>query len=271
MIKFVAFGDSFINLFSSLKNNEFRIYKFKGAPIKGLINKNENYKTIKRITEKIKIKYGFFGFGQVDFFFYIYKKKYLDNNINILNDIYNNCEEYVKLISELSNIENKYILGIYPNHIKNENYKKFLTIYNIFNQENINLISDDDIEYNIRNLRIKEYNLLLEKYCKKYNINFCNIYDNLVDNNGKVHEILLLKHNPFNIHINYEILLFIYLKKCLKFLLKYYRLQDIYNIAEKNNNNYIKNILKKSNTFNKLNFKQMKFNKKIILKFINTI
>jgi hypothetical protein len=260
--KFVAFGDSFINIFLSLSNKNFKIYKYKGAPIKGLVNKNDNYKHIKKILNFNKYDYGFFAFGQVDFFFYYYKKKYIDKKINILNIMYNYAEDYVKLISSFKNIKNKIILGILPSHIKNKNYKQFLINYGIFTEDNINLMSDDDFDYLIRNSRIIHFNNLLLKYCKKYGVKFCNIYNSLIDSNGNVNSIILLKHNELNVHFNYEILLFVYLKKCLSFLLEYYDLDKIYDIAENKFNEY----MKPKKLDNSLNFDRIN-----IQKFINKI
>ena len=263
-IKFIAFGDSFINTFSTFSSisNNFKVCKFKAATMKGIINKNENYKKIINNLDKNYYDYGFFGFGQVDFFFSYYFKKYLDNENKILEKMYNYAEEYVKLISNLKNIKNKIILGILPNHIKNENYRRFLIGYGIFTEENINIVSDEDIDYISRNSIIIQFNILLSKYCKKYDIIYCNAYNNLIDKNGYLHSIILLKHNDLNVHINYEILLLVYLKKCLKFLLNYYDINNIYDVMEKRYNEYIrpKNL-----------GPDFDFNKEKIIKFIQSI
>ena len=260
--KFIAFGDSFINTFSTLSNKNFKVCKFKAATMKGIINKNDNYKKILNILEKNNYDYSFFGFGQVDFFFSYYFKKYLDNEDKILQKMYNYAEEYVKVISNLKNIKNKIILGILPNHIKNENYRKFLINYGIFTDENINIVFDEDIDYVSRNSRIIQFNILLSKYCKTYSIQFFSIYNDLIDKKGNVHSIILLKHNALNVHINYEILLLVYLKKCLNFLLKYYNIKDIYILMEKYYNEYImpKNLGPEFN-----------FNKEKIINFIESI
>ncbi len=271
---FIAFGDSFINIFLPFKGKNFKICKYAGSPIKGLINKNEVYTDIlnKLKSSEINYDYGFFAFGQVDFFFYYYKKLYLDNNKNILNEIYENSINYVKLVKELPNIKEKYILGILPNHITNENYKKFLINYSVFNNDNINLIDNSlELDYVIRNSRIIQYNKLLEIHCKTYGINFCNIFDYLIDKNGLVNSILLLEHNLCNVHIKYEILLFVYLKKCLKFLNKYYDKNKIFNIAENNYNLYIKNVLIKYKIFNDKIYNERKFQRNKIINFLNSI
>ena len=238
--KIIAFGDSFINTFSSLSNQNFKIKKFKGATMKGIINKSENYKEILKILEKTEYDYGIFGLGQVDFFFYYYHKKYIDKDLDILSKIYKNAKVYVSIIANLENIKKKIILGILPSHITNENYRRFLVGYGIFTNENINLITDIDIDYIGRNSRIIHYNKLLRKHCKKNNVYFCNAYKYIINANGYVNEIILLKHNEINIHVNYEILLLVYLTKCLKFLLQYYDINNIIDIAEKNFNEYMK-------------------------------
>jgi hypothetical protein len=271
MYNFIAFGDSFIEVFYILRNKNFEMHTYYGTPIKGLINKNDKYNDI---CEKLSLKkydYGFFSFGQVDFYYYIYKKKYLDKNLDILDKIYDNCEKYVKLIYDLPNIKYKYISGIYPNHITNKNYKKMLIKYNIFTADNVDLISNEDLEYENRNSWIKQYNLLLEKYCKKYNITFCNIYDFIVDKKGIVYNIVLLRHDPYEIHLNSEILLFVYLKKYLSFLLKYYKLDYIYKKAEKYYNIYLQRVLNKMKIYNDLNYNNYKFNRKKVINFIDNI
>lgn len=264
MKKFIAFGDSFINMFSpflSFKTHIFKINKYKGATMKGIINKNENYDDILAKLNKYDYDYAFFGFGQVDFFFYYYFKKYVKNENNVLEKMYDNAEEYVLNISELPNVKQKIIFGILPSHIKNEIYKDFLVGYGIVSKELIDSIPIDDMDYYERNKRIIHYNNLLAKHCKKYNIIFCNVYDYLMINN-KVVDIVLLKHNERNIHINYEILLLVYLKKCLKFLLQYYDINEIYNIMEYNYNKYMEpKKLGLSFNFDRIN----------ILKFIDTL
>ncbi len=255
----IAYGDSFINTFSTLPN--FKICKYKAAPMKGIINKNENYIHILN-TLKNKYDYGIFGFGQVDFFFSYYYYKFLKNDKETLQKMYNYAEEYVKIISGLDNIKTKIILGVLPSHIKNEKYRQFLINYGTFTEENINLVSEEDIDYLIRNSRIIHFNNLLSKYCKIYNIVFCNIYNSLIDSNGGIVKIILLKHNDLNVHVIYEILLLIYLKKCLKFLLKYYNIDKLYSIMEDRYNEYMapKNL-----------GSEYAFNKNEILKFINSI
>jgi hypothetical protein len=69
MKKIIMFGTSFVNTFISLKNNFFSIIKFKGAMIKGLVNKNKNYNDIVNILDIKKYHYGMFVFGDPDCLF----------------------------------------------------------------------------------------------------------------------------------------------------------------------------------------------------------
>lgn len=106
MTKFIAFGDSNINILSPLKNKNFKIYKFKGISMRSLLSNHRD-----KILEKCKKKYydyGFFMFGVVDINFYYYYKKYHDNQQDILEQIYARTKEYVEFINSLP-IKNKYI------------------------------------------------------------------------------------------------------------------------------------------------------------------
>ena len=79
MTKIIVFGSSYVNTFITLKSSNFKIMKFKGAMIKGLINKNENYQ---KMVEELKYNsydYAIFMFGDPDCNFYYFKKKYVDN------------------------------------------------------------------------------------------------------------------------------------------------------------------------------------------------
>ena len=114
-------------------------------------------------------------------------------------------------------ISNVYISFAQENILVSKSYNntwRVNTNYNIFNDDNINLISDnDDIDIISRNKRILILNDILKKECLKYNINYCDIYD-LITDNYVLNDIFYLK-NPYNIHQKYEYLLFIYLFNCL--------------------------------------------------------
>lgn len=217
----IIFGTSFVNTFLSLKSKNFTIIKFKGSMIKGLINKNQNYNSIVTILDKKKYDNALFLFGDPDCIFYYYKKKYVDNiNEEIVEDeFYKNVEKYVKLVSEFENIHNKYILGVSPpTVIDDEDYRKILYIYGTLTEEQANMVTKKDLKYKFRFDRFLKFNKILEKSCKKYNINFCNVFNLLLDKNKKIDKIFRLNFNKFNIHYNLEAVLIVYLNSCLSFL-----------------------------------------------------
>lgn len=246
-IKFVAFGDSNINILGALKTKNFDIYKFSGISMKSIVNKTEHYDKIVNILKKGNYDCAFFLFGVVDVNFYYYYKKYKKNEEDVENKMYEYTKEYVKLIDEL-NVKNKYILGILPSHIFTEDFKEALQVYGTLTENECEKINIDDIEMVSRNNRVKNMNSIIRKECKKTksDITFCNIYD-YVTENDKLKDIFYLKHNPCNIHQVYEYLLLVYLKKCLNFLLKYYNYRKLIKSMEYNFNNYFKDACARNN------------------------
>jgi hypothetical protein len=242
-MKFIAFGDSFVNIFLPLKDKNFEIVKFKGALIKGLIDNNENYKKIQERLKNRVFDYAFFIFGNVDLNFYFYKKKYVDgvsNNI-IINTILSNTEKYVKLIKELPNIKNKYIINVFPSAITDKNFKYVIVKYGIIPLEKKEDVNNNNIKYKNRNMNIIKFNNLLEKYCNEYNINFCNICSLITNNRNYLDKIFRL-NNPYNIHFNNEYILVVLLYSCLRFLCNkkiLYSYEEIIEKIKKCSDNYI--------------------------------
>ena len=220
MVKIIAFGDSFVNIFYALKSNDFEIMKYKGALIQGLVKHNENYKKIIKILNKNKYDYAFFVFGNVDMNFYFFKKRYIDNlpEEEVVNIILTNAEKYVKLIQSLKNIKNKYIINVFPSTVADKNFKTILVKYGIIPEDKINNVNNKNIIYSKRNNLLIEFNNLLNKYSKLYNIHFCNIYNFIVDKKNHLHNIFRLQHTNLNIHFNNEYILMIFINTCLSFL-----------------------------------------------------
>lgn len=243
-MKIIAFGDSFVNIFQALKGNKFKIIKFKGALIQGLVNRNENYYNMMKVLNGNHYDYGFFVFGNVDLNFYFYKKKYIDGvSDNIIEDtIFNNAEKYVKLIGTLPNIKNKYILNVFPSKINDKNFKNVLSIYDILPKNKLNNVNNNNIKYKNRNVKIIKFNHLLQKYCNIYNINYCNVYNEITNNKKYLDKIFKLDHNPYNIHFNNEYILIVFLNYCLSFLCNkkiLYSYEDIIVKAKECNDEYI--------------------------------
>ena len=188
----------------------------------------------------------------------------------------NYIKEYVRDINDLP-VSNKYIFGILPSHIKTTYFKQSLIIYHVFNDDNINLISDnDDIDIISRNKRILILNNIIREECLKYNINYCDIYD-LITDNYVLNDIFYLK-NPYNIHQKYEYLLFIYLFNCLCDFKNKINIKLLIKQLKKEYNTYLKQSIMRSidkNVYNKEMYKEVynknKFHKNEIIRYINNL
>jgi hypothetical protein len=137
-------------------------------------------------------------------------------------------------------------------------------------------IPEEDLLMVNRNKRIEIINNILEEECKKYNVNFCNIFPIITKEYKLIKLFSLGKYSRYNIHHRYEYLLIIFIKTCLKFLIKDRDFDKIVDELKSKFNNYIKNRiyddLKKIHAYktkeekDKL-YKRTKFSKKKILKF----
>ena len=269
MYETIIFGGSYARIFKYFLPN---VTIYKGATIKGLLNKNNNYINI---LNKLENKYenGIFHFGITEFQIYYILKRYINkiDHDTLIKNIYNFAEQYVKLISELPNLNNKYICNILPSVINSSYLDEYINI-NIKSQGNI---LDEDIK-NIKiylttkiNKYIKKFNKLLKKYCKIYNIYYVNIYKLLYDKNKKIKEFLII-NNIFKdeTHMRYGYLFLYYVSYTkLKFLIKDINLKELINQIKNDENNFLINKLEKMNI--EKYFDKYKFNSKIILKILN--
>jgi hypothetical protein len=267
MVKIVVFGDSFSNIFLTLKSFGVIIYKFKGATIRGLLNKNENYYKILSILENNQFDIGIFIFGFVDLNFYYYHKTYKTDNQDIFNMILSYSKDYVNFISSLPNIKKKVIISVMPSPVDNINFIKSIIMYGSLNENDVKKIDQIDYDIYTRNNRIFDFNIQLEKYAKQSNIYCCNQYYNLIDSKYNIYEIFKLPHNKFNIHINFEYMFIYLLNTCMRFLLKYFN----YNlIVKKAKHNYDEYLLNKSKQY-EFSYNDNTFNIIKINKFIKEI
>jgi len=79
MYNLLFIGDSNVYIFNYFRKFGAKIVKFKGAPIKGLVNKNDNYRALISNIKRFKPDHIFLIFGVVDLNFYYYFKKYKEN------------------------------------------------------------------------------------------------------------------------------------------------------------------------------------------------
>ena len=265
MVKIVVFGDSFCNIFLTLKSFGVSIHKYKGATIRGLLNKNDNYNKILSVLENNKYDIGIFVFGFVDLNFYYYHKTYKTDNKDIFELILSYTKDYVDLIDSLPNIKKKIIINVMPSPIDNINFFKSIIIYGSLDENDIKKIEPIDYDIYTRNKRTFDFNMQLEKYAKLNNIYFCNQYQNQIDSKYNLYDVFKLPHNKYNIHINFEYMLIYLLNTCLKFLLKFYNYNLIIKKAKYNYDNYM---MSKSKQYG-ITYDENKFDIDKIDKFIN--
>jgi hypothetical protein len=264
-MKTAVFGTSFTRVFNSLLSDNFEVYTYDGAIIKGLLDKNEKYYKIIDILKKNHYKNGIFVFGDPDCIYYYFKKKYIDNEDSniILKRIYNNAKKYVKLINEFKNIDNKYILGVSPPLIIKNNIFRETLIDVIKNDKVIERIPSYDLSYEFRfNIPLK-FNEILKKECKKYNIKFCNIFHVILNNNNQIDKIFR-PPDKFEIHYSHEAALIVYLNTCMKFLLT--NKKKIYEKIKEKHKKYCEILLKNSIIDKNSPFYKFEINQ--IIKFI---
>ena len=279
MNKKLFVGDSNVNIFEYFKKFGAKIMKFSGGPMKGIVNKNENYIKIINQIRKSNPTYIYLIFGIVDLNFYYYFKKYKENKKDIFEDIKKYAKEYVKIVSEL-NVRTKYVIGILPSPIKDKFFRNSLINYKALSEDMAKSISETDISMVCRNKRTEIINNILGEECKKYNINFCNIFPIITTDYKLITLFSLGEFGKYNIHHRYEYLLIVFIKTCLNFLIKSSDFNIMIGDLKSNFNHYIKRKLytkvkasdsmKTSDTVD-LIYKKTKFRKKKILKFLKHI
>ena len=137
-----------------------------------------------------------------------------------------------------------------------------LTKYGIIPEDKITNVINENIKYTKRNNLLMEFNNLLDKYSKLNNINFCNIYNLIVDKKNHLNKIFKLQHSSLNIHFNNEYILMVFISTCLSFLSKYY--DDIVQQIKKTSDDYVDGLVER----NKINHLDNRFNLKKITLFI---
>ena len=147
-------GDSNVYIFDYFRKYGAKIIKFKGAPMKGIVNKNDNYTSLLNSINRFRATDIYLIFGVVDLNFYYYFKKYKENKQNIFEDMQKYAKEYVKVVSEL-NVKNKYIIGILPSAVKDKYFRKTLSIYPILTEDVAKTIPEEDLLMVNRNKRIE--------------------------------------------------------------------------------------------------------------------
>ena len=270
----IIFGDSFIGPFKLLKDKKLKIYKFKGATLKGITKlENKNRKKIETVVSNSNnIRCLIFIFGQVDLYFSYYYAKFIQNKRFLMEGM---IKKYVEFISNLKCKQcNKLIFGIFPNPIKDKHIFNTLLSYNILPENLINSIDKKEKDrLSLHNFRFKMYikfNKIIEKYCNIYNIKYINFDDVLLNKNNRVKDEFIIKESIYNIHLLWEPLIPIILQKINLCGLKKEYINNINKSLNKYLNNKKREIKKKSKNKGK-KLKKTKFTKKQKITYANKI
>ena len=116
----LIFGDSFIGPFKLIKDKNIKIFKYKGATMKGItkINNENRLDILNQIKNNKKPKCIIFNFGQVDLYFSYYYKKFVEKKNFIMKSSINNYVEFIKNLN--CNDCNKIIINVYPTTLDDE-------------------------------------------------------------------------------------------------------------------------------------------------------
>jgi hypothetical protein len=205
--KFCIIGNSHIDQFN---NNKLNILYGYGASICGLYNINSTLKLKDNILNYQNLnpeKKMVFFLGQSDIEFIYYYKSIKNNNkldINIFID--NLISNYIKFIVDY--IKNPIVLGINPTTIKNNEH-----IFNVnFREQTSNNpsgsylnINYEDVKYFYDTFEVRFNNNLLfnnklKCECKKNNIIYVDLNDEIIDTNTMtVKEIYQPKHDDHHL------------------------------------------------------------------------
>lgn len=217
------FGDSFTGCFTLVKNPAIKIKKYKGATIKGLTKEtNDNRKSIIDTIKNAKnINCLIFNFGNVDVHMSFYYKLIYFNEMIDYKDM---VKKYVEFINNIKCNCNKIVIGVYQSPLKVKNVIESLYKYGVIKDTGDkaqNTKNEEKIKPYIKlekiYKRFKIFNDLLEKECKKYNIQYEDI-DYLIrnKNNKMVLDDKFIDISQYNIHLRWKPLIKIWVSRLNK-------------------------------------------------------
>lgn len=240
----LIFGDSFIGPFSLLDvkkhNNQIKLFKFKAATLKGITKEGHpNRKKIKKIIKKYRnARCVIFNFGQVDINNSHYYDRYVLKKKSKINKT---LEKYVDFISNLKCGKKckKYIIGVYPFTIKNENVLGSLYNYGVFPDEYDVVTDKNDFDRFVserENRRLK-YNAKLKEESNKNNIKYIS-FDEALMKDGVLEDKYIVADRIHNIHLVWETLIPVLVKKFVNCGMKEEYNEDL----DKSHNDYRKKL-----------------------------
>jgi len=202
--KILFFGDSFVRLFSLMKHSHVEVQGFKGASSKGLGREgNGNRATILQQIQKYRPERIVLNFGSVDVHLSYYFTKYTKEGPTI--ELVSVGEAYVEFVSTLKEYvaaDKIHVIGVYPSPLLPDHVQESLVAYGVIDETTE--ISPEDTSIESRQLRVREFNAVLERCCAQHDLVFENPYDDVIDPATNLLKPCFRDVSSHNIHIVWE-------------------------------------------------------------------
>lgn len=228
-------GDSFIGIFTLVKNPHIQVLKLKAATAKGLGKGNEKANKILKTLRNHKVGCVVSNFGQVDVHFsYFYKAC----KLKAIPDIDEFCKSVIdSYFSFLKRFVCKrlIVIGVYPNPVKDEYIVPQLLSYGIINEGEIDRIPKQVLQRDHRHMLRRRFNYLLREQAVFYGMTYYDLDDELLDAQGNV-KTPFLDISSYNVHLRWEPLLLRHMSKLSECGIKAKFLVDI----DSSSTNYLK-------------------------------
>eukprot|EP00493_Phyllostaurus_siculus_P022902 UN23236 len=175
------FGDSFVRLFSLVKNRGLRVRGYKGATAKGLTKvDNSNRKDIlKQLRRRPNTTRAVFVFGNVDVQMSYYFCKYARSPPEMI-DFDAIAKDYVDFVANLP-ISEAIVVGVYPSPLVDDEVVASLGNYGILNDDQQATVEAADVLLNARQTRVQYFNSRLALYCAQQGVTYVDLFNEMTD------------------------------------------------------------------------------------------
>jgi len=206
------FGDSFVRLFSLVKNRGLRVRAYKGATAKGLTKgDNSNRKDIlKQLRRRPNTTRAVFVFGNVDVQMSYYFCKYARSPPEMI-DFDAIAKDYVDFVASLP-ISEAIVVGVYPSPLVDDEVVASLGNYGILNDDQQATVEAADVLLNARQTRVQYFNSRLAFYCAQRGVTYVDLFNEMTDETNAL-KPQYRDISSRNIHVVWETTLLLWLEK----------------------------------------------------------
>jgi len=206
------FGDSFVRLFSLVKNRGLRVRGYKGATAKGLTKAgNSNRKDIlKQLRQRPNTTRAVFVFGNVDVQMSYYFCKYSRSPPEMI-DFDAIAKDYVDFVASLP-ISEAIVVGVYPSPLVDDEVVASLGNYGILNDDQQATVEAADVLLNARQTRVQYFNTRLAFYCAQRGVTYVDLFNEMTDETNAL-KPQYRDISSRNIHVVWETTLLLWLDK----------------------------------------------------------